>query len=179
MIVFLGLVFFFGMVDCSSRVLYVPFMSNFQDTYLTSFFIGEGLSSLIPSVFALAQGVGGVPECVLVNTTSTGHENATALGKYEAVTPPPRFSVEIFFYIILGVVLLSAVAFHLLNYGMVTKGALSTAEMDAGNEKSAAGHVDDGQEANQEAPSLFLYAVVVQVVVCFISNGILLSIQCK
>ena len=199
------------MVDCSSRVLYVPFMSNFQKPYLTSFFIGEGLSALIPSAFALVQGVGGVPECRLVNTTVVAENvtNAKKHQKYVAITPPPLFSVEVFFYTILGVVLISATAFHLLNYKAVVRGALSTAAGDAGYENecrrrgksvakleaqktealemsqcpcpavNGAANGKESQAEQQQEPSLFVYAVALQLVVCFVSNGILLSIQCK
>lgn len=110
------------MVDCSSRVLYLPFMSKFKEIYLTSFFIGEGLSGFVPSIFAIIQGVGGNPECRLVNETTV---DDTVIWKYEAYTKPPRFSIEVFFYFLLAIVLASAVAFHLLNYESVVEKALA------------------------------------------------------
>ena len=50
------LVFFLSLVDCTSSVLFLPFMAIFRDIYLNSYLIGEGLSGFIPSVVAIAQG---------------------------------------------------------------------------------------------------------------------------
>ena len=50
------LVFFLSLVDCTSSVLFLPFMAIFRDIYLNSYLIGEGLSGFIPSIVALAQG---------------------------------------------------------------------------------------------------------------------------
>jgi riboflavin transporter 2 len=99
-------------------------MARFQGIYLTSFFIGEGLSGFVPSIFALIQGVGGNPECQLVNVTV---ENSTeVIWKLEAVTPDPVFTIETFFYFLFGTMLTSAIAYHLLTYWSITKNALST-----------------------------------------------------
>lgn len=57
------LVFFLSLVDCTSSVLFLPFMGVFKELYLNSYLIGEGLSGFIPSIAALAQGVGGNPYC--------------------------------------------------------------------------------------------------------------------
>ena len=51
------LVFFLSLVDCTSSVLFLPFMAIFRDIYLNSYLIGEGLSGFIPSVVAIAQGI--------------------------------------------------------------------------------------------------------------------------
>lgn len=50
------LVFLLAFVDCSSSVLFVPFMKHFPVLYLSGLFIGEGLSGVLPSVLALIQG---------------------------------------------------------------------------------------------------------------------------
>ena len=55
------LVFFLSLVDCTSSVLFLPFMGVFKEIYLNSYLVGEGLSGFIPSLAALAQGVGGNP----------------------------------------------------------------------------------------------------------------------
>ena len=57
------LVFFLSLVDCTSSVLFLPFMGIFKDIYLNSYLVGEGLSGFVPSIAALAQGVGGNPYC--------------------------------------------------------------------------------------------------------------------
>ena len=58
-----ALVFFLSLVDCTSSVLFLPFMGVFKEFYLNSYLVGEGLSGFIPSLAALVQGVGGNPYC--------------------------------------------------------------------------------------------------------------------
>ena len=60
-------------VDCTSSVTFLPFMTTFQTIFLTTYFIGEGLSGFLPSIFALIQGVQDY-ECVKVpNFNTTGN----------------------------------------------------------------------------------------------------------
>jgi len=47
---------FLAIIDCTSSVLYVPYMAHFKSKYLMSFMIGEGLSGLIPSIASFFQG---------------------------------------------------------------------------------------------------------------------------
>ncbi|XP_015588952.2 riboflavin transporter 2-like isoform X2 [Cephus cinctus] len=58
------LVFFTALVSCTSSVLFMPYLRDFKEIYLVSYFIGEGLSGVLPSIVALIQGVGGNPECI-------------------------------------------------------------------------------------------------------------------
>lgn len=85
-------------------------MAKFKEIYLTSYFIGEGLSGFFPSIIALAQGVGGNPEC----------RNGT-----EPFTPEPRFSVDIFFYMLFVFTLISVIAFYCMNLSSIVSGAYS------------------------------------------------------
>ena len=57
-------VFLLSLVDCTSSVLFLPYMASFKQTYLNSYLIGEGMSGLVPAIAALAQGVSGNPQCV-------------------------------------------------------------------------------------------------------------------
>jgi riboflavin transporter 2 len=100
------LAFFSALVGCTSSVLFMPFMGNFIEMYLISYFIGEGLSGFLPSVVALIQGVGGNPVCI------TESENSTVTVPY---TEPPRFSSEAFFFFLFVMMTLSTIAFFLLN----------------------------------------------------------------
>uniref|UniRef100_A0A8C3YFX2 Riboflavin transporter n=1 Tax=Catagonus wagneri TaxID=51154 RepID=A0A8C3YFX2_9CETA len=68
-IAFLVLTFFLALVDCTSSVTFLPFMSRLPTHYLTTFFVGEGLSGLLPALVALAQG-SGLTTCVNVTETS-------------------------------------------------------------------------------------------------------------
>lgn len=76
---FFILAFFLSLVDCSSSVTFLPFMARFHSRYITTFFIGEGLSGFIPALLALAQG-SGIASCVNVttwNNSSSANNNAT------------------------------------------------------------------------------------------------------
>ena len=57
-------VFLLSLVDCTSSVLFLPYMASFKQTYLNSYLIGEGMSGFVPAIAALAQGVSGNPQCV-------------------------------------------------------------------------------------------------------------------
>ncbi|XP_019334304.1 riboflavin transporter 2 isoform X2 [Alligator mississippiensis] len=77
----LVLLFCLALVDCTSSVTFLPYMRRFPAPFLTSYFVGEGLSGLLPGLVALGQGAGAV-RCV--NGTQPEYL-------------PPRFSVTLFF----------------------------------------------------------------------------------
>ncbi|XP_047396075.1 solute carrier family 52, riboflavin transporter, member 3 isoform X2 [Sciurus carolinensis] len=68
-VAFIVLTFLLALVDCTSSVSFLPFMSRLPTHYLTTFFVGEGFSGLLPALVALAQG-SGVTTCVNVTETS-------------------------------------------------------------------------------------------------------------
>ncbi|XP_050396549.2 solute carrier family 52, riboflavin transporter, member 3-B [Patella vulgata] len=116
----LTLQFFLAIVDCTSSVAFYPFMALFKPQYMTALFIGESLSGLLPSMLALGQGAG---QMKCVNSTST--KNITINGTVVNMTTEynvfpvyeqPKFSIEIFFFVLFGMMILSGVAFTLLNY---------------------------------------------------------------
>ena len=110
----LALLFCLSLVDCTSSVLFMPFMARFRQFYLASYLIGEGLSGFLPSLFALAQGVGGNPEC-RNGTSRNDSDGQLVTFNLEAYYPEPRFSVMEFFFLLLAMMILSAVAFFALN----------------------------------------------------------------
>ena len=50
------LTFLLAAVDCTSSVVFLPFMKHFPKEYVSALYIGEGLSGLVPSVVGLSQG---------------------------------------------------------------------------------------------------------------------------
>ncbi|CAB4068265.1 SLC52A3 [Lepeophtheirus salmonis] len=70
--------------------------------------MGEGLSGFIPSIVALFQGIGQTKCEKLYNETT--QEWVTSI-----VTEPPNFSVEIFFYFLFGMMLISLASFMMLD----------------------------------------------------------------
>ena len=100
-----------AMVDCTSSLLYFPFVRKFRLSCLRSLLIGEALSGLIPSLVALVQGVGGNPSCV--NVTKDG--NTTI----ETVYPDPLFSVNSFFIFLSFLMFLSWAAYSILRHSSI------------------------------------------------------------
>lgn len=50
------IMFFMAIVNATTDVLYIPFMSLLQPIYLIVYFVGMGFSALVPSAVALIQG---------------------------------------------------------------------------------------------------------------------------
>lgn len=122
-----ALTIFTAINACTSSVLFMPYMGRFKEIYLVTYFIGEGLSGLLPSVVALIQGIGGNTECVLVNVTETGKEI------YQKFTPPPRFGSMEFFIFIFAMMLCSCIGFTLLDRLKLSKRQYAAVQVTNGN----------------------------------------------
>ncbi|XP_010185878.1 PREDICTED: solute carrier family 52, riboflavin transporter, member 3, partial [Mesitornis unicolor] len=113
-VAFLLLTFFLSLVDCTSSVTFLPFMMQLQPQYLTTFFVGEGLSGLIPALVALGQG-SGISSCTnitrVVNDT-TGNE--TTIFQLETRYLPANFSSLVFFLLLTAMMLVCLLAFFFL-----------------------------------------------------------------
>jgi len=196
------LVFCLSLVDCTSSVLFMPFMAVFRDIYLNSYLVGEGLSGFIPSIAALAQGVGGNAHCENVTMIDA---NGTVIHKMKPTTDDPNFSVEVFFDFLAGMMAVSLISFVLMNvipwlkeehasrHQMIANSAVreEDAELEAVDIGDGEGHVDGGpawlprrqrntdltEEQKTEAKTEFFTLLAVQAFVCFLSNGALPSIQ--
>ncbi|KAK7505374.1 hypothetical protein BaRGS_00003536 [Batillaria attramentaria] len=120
----LSLQFFLALVDCTSSVAYLPFMGGFQPGYLNAFFVGEGFSGLLPSLVSLAQGAGNM-RCVnytsMENITVDGVTTAVPKFSVFPVYETPRFSIEVFFFFLFGMLVVSFLAFTLLNFWSYAK----------------------------------------------------------
>uniref|UniRef100_A0A4W5KH05 Riboflavin transporter n=1 Tax=Hucho hucho TaxID=62062 RepID=A0A4W5KH05_9TELE len=98
--VFFILTLFLALVDCTSSVTFLPFMMQLPAHYITTYFIGEGLSGFIPGLVALGHGVG-MAKC-LNGTQSSG--NLTEKDMY-----------IVFFFFLAAMMCISLVAFSALN----------------------------------------------------------------
>uniref|UniRef100_G1P9T1 Riboflavin transporter n=1 Tax=Myotis lucifugus TaxID=59463 RepID=G1P9T1_MYOLU len=136
-ITFMVLTFFLALVDCTSSVTFLPFMSQLSTHYLTTYFVGEGLSGLLPALVALAQG-SGLTTCVNVtetpyNTSSPSIVRKTGIPQGNDSTPvpgltgtaptvvhlesrylPAHFSPLVFFLLLSFMMTCSLLAFFLL-----------------------------------------------------------------
>ncbi|XP_009702859.1 PREDICTED: solute carrier family 52, riboflavin transporter, member 3, partial [Cariama cristata] len=114
---FLLLTFFLALVDCTSSVTFLPFMMQLQPQYLTTFFIGEGLSGLIPALIALGQG-SGVSSCAnvtrVVNVTIGNETVESTVFQLETRYLPANFSTLLFFLLMTVMMLACLLAFFFL-----------------------------------------------------------------
>ncbi len=106
-------------------------MAMFKSQYMIPYYIGEGLSGLLPGLMGLIQGVGRDPECrnqsrIIYNETTA--ENYTI---YEIVPlyHPPLFDVEGFFVFLMGMLLVSGIAFTFLNFSAFCKKEMVSIEI--------------------------------------------------
>ena len=109
---FLVLAFFLAMVDTTSSVSFIPYMSVFGEVYLSPYFLGEGLSGLLPSLVAMAQGVGeGASHSLCGVEPPNGTSNSTWSGGLQ-----PKFSPDVFFFLLCAMMAACGLAFVGLNY---------------------------------------------------------------
>lgn len=107
----LSLSFLLSVVDCTSSVTFLPFMMRLQPQYLTTYFIGEGLSGLVPALVALVQGVG-VVHCKNASLNANFSSGNSSL---EAHYQPANFSTQGFFLFLSAMMMVCLGAFLLLN----------------------------------------------------------------
>ena len=108
----LVLSFFLALVDCTSSLVYIPYMERFPDRYISALFIGEGLGALLPSLVALIQGSykGGNDTAIINDNVSTWNDNFN-----ETSGDGLLFGVDVFFVLLAIMTLISGAAFFLLN----------------------------------------------------------------
>lgn len=190
---FFIITFFLALVDCTSSVTFLPFMMQLPAKYITTFFIGEGLSGFVPGVIALAQGVG-IAKCVNSTHTAGNQSNSQNLWSLQTVYLPPNFSTEVFFVFLALMMCVSMAAFVALNklprtFELSTENlvpetpvpSVSSGLDNPGPETDSEGCRDDSKSPSQEGPNnslaqlTFIYCVVLWVNAA--TNGLLPSVQ--
>lgn len=190
---FFIITFFLSLVDCTSSVTFLPFMMQLPAKYITTYFIGEGLSGFIPGVIALAQGVG-MAKCVNSSHTSGNHSDEE-VWSLQTQYLPPNFSTEVFFSFLAAMMCISLAASVGLNrlprtyelstenlvpdtVGPISSGLDNPAETDGkkneqeGNEKSKPLLAEPQYSISK---LVFMYLLVVWVNA--LTNGLLPSVQ--
>ena len=106
---------FLAVVDCTSSVVYLPYMAQFRTKYMTAFYIGEGLSGFLPGIIGLLQYVGSESDCtnqtVIINHTEEGISH-----QLEVENDSLQFSVSTFFMILFAMICISGIAFVILHH---------------------------------------------------------------
>ncbi|XP_037101631.1 solute carrier family 52, riboflavin transporter, member 3-A [Syngnathus acus] len=111
---FFIITFFLSLVDCTSSVTFLPFMMQLPAEYITTYFIGEGLSGFVPGVVALAQGVG-MAKCVNSTQGIEGNRTRENMRALQTEYLPANFSTEVFFIFLTAMMCISLAAFVGLN----------------------------------------------------------------
>lgn len=109
--------FLFSIVGCLGAVIFLPYMARFRQIYLITFLFGRSFGSFISSLLALVQGVG-TAQCISNNTVQYTE---------------PLFQPCSYFVFVLYMLILSLIAFTLLNKMRVCK---AETEIAATNESS-------------------------------------------
>lgn len=180
----LVLVFFFALVGCTSSVLFMPYMGRFREIYLITYLVGEGLSGFLTSIVTLAQGVGGVPQCIPTNSTDGP--------KFESFSTPPRFGTRVFFLFVFAMFVISAIAFVLLNKLKMCKREYAAGTVTDGNdykyEKSKDIDITPTTDADEQGTPVtedfkelsslnYRFLMILQGVICLLGNGVIPGIQ--
>jgi riboflavin transporter 2 len=138
-----------ALVDTTSSVVFLGYMSIFKPQYMSGYYIGEALSSLVPGLLGLAQGVSGEPHCV---NASTSIYNATTGGnittwRVVATYQEPNFSVRAFFLMMASLLLVSLLAFTVLHFApFVKREYCSDAAGSVGSDPDSAPDDDEVQK---------------------------------
>ena len=108
--------FFLAIVDCTSSVVFLTFMSLFPSFYLSALFVGETSSGLLPAFVALGQGIGsGSGSYNTTNATNSSTHQHTA--KDDGL----KFGPECFFFFLFSIMIVCGLAFLALIYLPVAK----------------------------------------------------------
>ncbi|XP_069115768.1 riboflavin transporter 2-like [Argopecten irradians] len=179
----LTLVFVLATVCCSTSVVFLPFMTMFKKHYITAFFIGQGLSGLLPSVAAIAQGVGSMT-CENVTSFVDNITNYALMPVYQK----PIFSVEHFMLFLFLVMLLCLISFVLLNTLPCCKQEYSPISTDPhdndntiDNENQVGLHVKDMYKPEEEVKEMTHISLagflILNLLINTVTNGCLPPVQ--
>ncbi|CAD5220664.1 unnamed protein product [Bursaphelenchus okinawaensis] len=105
-VVYIGM-FFVGVVSILSDVLFIPYIKNMAGLYFNAFFVGLGMSALVPSIFSIIQGARSY-ECILINSTDPPHLEPRFIS--------PRFGVTTFYILTFLWYLIGLIAFIIIHY---------------------------------------------------------------
>nr|XP_006814314.1 PREDICTED: solute carrier family 52, riboflavin transporter, member 3-A-like [Saccoglossus kowalevskii] len=112
---FLLLIGLLSIVDCTSTLSFLAFISLYPETFVAPYFAGDGLSGLLPGVAALIQGVGGDIQCTNISLlNNTIMDNTTGYDISHSTTLP-LFPVETFLGFLICMMCCSLAAYTLLN----------------------------------------------------------------
>ncbi|CAI2353109.1 unnamed protein product [Caenorhabditis sp. 36 PRJEB53466] len=157
------LLFGLAIVDAISSVLFLPFMAQFHPAFLNAYFVGMGLSALIPSLLSLVQG-----------TSNYWCDNDNEPHYY-----PPRFSVSVFFLITFFFTCAAVVSFAILyKTGAHTHSSKADSITEpAESEKESSSFQDVSPPQPSTSGAQLAFFLVATALVNAQMNGIITSVQ--
>jgi len=148
----LTLVFFASLACCTSAVVFLPYMARFPPVYISAFYLGQGLSGLVPGLLGLAQVAEEQPRCrneTVVNNDTVTVNVLNATTASNAYDKSPRFSVSLFFALITVLLCVSAAAFCSLSFVQKCRSEMIVDADDDGTRRLL-----DADEAQETAGNL-------------------------
>ena len=100
-----------AIVDCTSSVVFLTFMSIFPSFYMGALFVGETSSGLLPAFVALGQGINSKSVNCSANVTDSTSGYQTTKDDSGLRFPP-----EDFFFFLFAMMVACGLAFFALNY---------------------------------------------------------------
>lgn len=117
-----------ALTSCMTSLVFLPYMARFPSAYISAYYVGQGFSGLVPGAIGLIQGSGSPPHCLrnLTQTMNDTLQNVTSEISPSEMTntttsviiesQKPLFSVQIFFFCLTALFLVSLAAFCCLNF---------------------------------------------------------------
>ena len=172
--------FLLSLVDCTSSLVYLPYVSLFDTSYVSALFVGEGLSGVVPALLGVVQGVGFSRGEEGVNGSSDiTNDGATLVDLFSQnnttikTATQTRFGVDVFFIIIAFLLLLSLNSFLLIHFAKYFK---QFTIQDGGEDKNKI----SSNNKNSKKQLNTLQRIILLLMITWVNgltNGVLPSIQ--
>ncbi|CAF1031628.1 unnamed protein product [Adineta ricciae] len=120
------LAFFLSLLDCTSSITFADYMHRFRKEFTSAIFLGESLTSILPSLLAIAQGNGQI-HCI---------QSANGTNTTEAIYETARFSVSIYFLCLFILLTISFVSYVLLQWTTIGQSSYQTNADTLSNEST-------------------------------------------
>ncbi|KAH8312279.1 hypothetical protein KR044_010079, partial [Drosophila immigrans] len=169
------LTIFTALNACTSSVLFMPYMGRFKEQYMVTYFIGEGLSGLLPSVTALIQGIGSSSSSCDDQLQLNNTENAVEFEQH--VTQPPLFDTKVFFLILFGLMVLSYIGYTLLHALPLARREHAQVTVSKGNKYEYGQDDNQPTKVAQLSRGQYIGMLLLMGVISLFSNGMFGSIQ--
>lgn len=105
-----------ALTSCMTSLVFLPYMARFKSSYISAHYVGQGFSGLVPGLIGLIQGAGSPPDCRWNSTQSINDMPQNVTVSPIIQRQEPLFSVQVFFFCLTALFLLSLVAFCGLNF---------------------------------------------------------------